>query len=67
MIILYMFASLFGALTTFTVLSSHGSMVALLCAPMGGGALGLVVAVLVVWSERATTLPPEPGYPSIPM
>ena len=67
MVIMYIFASLLGALTTFTVLSSHGWLVALLCAPMGGSAFAVAVAVLVVWSERVPAPVAAYGYPSVPM
>ena len=56
-IILYMFGSLLGALTTLTVLSSRESLLAPVCAPMGGSALALIIAVLVLWSERASAPP----------
>jgi uncharacterized iron-regulated membrane protein len=56
MIIVYVFASLLGGLTTLTALSSYGWMVALLCAPLGGSALGLGVAALVLWAERTPAL-----------
>jgi hypothetical protein len=53
MVVLYIFASLIGALTTVTALSSCGWAVALLCAPLGGSALALMLAGLVTWTERA--------------
>ena len=56
MTVMYMFASLLGALTTLTILSPFGWPVALICAPLGGSVFTLGVAGLVVWSEKA---PPE--------
>ena len=53
MAIMYLFACLLGALTTLTALSPYGWSAALLCAPLGGSAFALVVAALVVWTERA--------------
>jgi hypothetical protein len=47
MVILYLFASILGALTTFIVLSSQGWLVALLCAYLGGSALALIIAIAV--------------------
>ena len=57
MVIMYIFASLLGALTTLTLLSSYGWMVALLWAPWGGSALTLAVAVLSTWTEKAPARP----------
>ena len=48
MVIIYLFASLLGALTTVVVLSSYGWLVALACAPLGGSVVAAVVAVLIV-------------------
>ena len=67
MVIVYLFASLVGALTTFTLLSSHGWLVALLCAPLGGSALTLMIAVLVVWSQRAPAPTAAYGCKPVPM
>jgi hypothetical protein len=53
MIILYLFAGLLGALTTVTALSPFGWAMALLCAPLGGSTLALIVAALVAWTESA--------------
>jgi hypothetical protein len=61
MAIVYMFACLLGALTTFTVFSSAGWTVALLCAPLGGTLFALLVAILVVWTERAPPLAAAQG------
>ena len=47
MVILYLFASILGALTTFIVLSSQGWLVALLGAYLGGTALTLTLAITV--------------------
>jgi hypothetical protein len=43
MIVVYILTALVGALTTLVALSSHGWLLALLCAPVGGSALTLVV------------------------
>ena len=59
MVIIYMFACLLGTLTTFMVLSSYGSLVALMCAPLGGTALALVFALLVGWTERVPDYTPR--------
>jgi hypothetical protein len=59
MIIIYIFASLLGALTTLTAFSPFGWSIALVCAPVGGSAFTLVAA-LVVWTARA----PEIAAPS---
>ena len=56
-----MFACLLGALTTFTVFSSAGWTIALLCAPLGGSLFALLVAILVVWTERAPSLAAAQG------
>ena len=64
MVIMYIFASLLGTLTTFTLLSSYGWMVALLCAPWGGSALALAVAALFTWTEKAPARPvSHAGHP----
>jgi hypothetical protein len=47
MVIVYAFACLVGTLMTFIVLSSHGWMVALLGAYLGGNALTLILAITV--------------------
>ena len=60
MTIMYMFACLLGALTTLTILSPFGWAVALLCAPLGGSALTLLVAGTVAWTEKAP--PPLSAY-----
>jgi uncharacterized membrane protein len=61
MIIIYIFASLLGALTTLAVLAPLGWPVALWCAPVGGSAFTLVTA-LVVWTARAPEIPaPSPA------
>ena len=57
MIIGYIFASLVGALTTLTALSPHGVAVAISCAPLGGSACTLLIAALVIWTERAPVSP----------
>jgi hypothetical protein len=53
MIVLYIFASLLGALTTTTALSPLGWAAALLGAPLGGSALALMLAALITWTEKA--------------
>jgi hypothetical protein len=45
MLIVYLLASGLGALTTFVFLLPYGWVVALLCAPLGGSALTLILAV----------------------
>jgi hypothetical protein len=45
MVLVYLFASLLGALTTVAVLLPYGWLLALSCAPIGASALGLIVAV----------------------
>jgi hypothetical protein len=45
MSIVYLFASLLGALATASALWLNGWPVAILCAPLGGSALTLAVAV----------------------
>jgi hypothetical protein len=52
MIIVYMFASVLGALTTVAALSPWGWLIALVSAPFGGSALTLIVAVVVVLMEH---------------
>jgi hypothetical protein len=47
MVIVYAFACLLGTLMTFIVLSSHGWLVALLGAYVGGTALALTLAITV--------------------
>src|SRR5215208_4676084 len=47
MVIVYLFASLLGALGTVVALSSSSWLMALLCAPLGGSALTLIVAAVV--------------------
>jgi len=47
MVIVYLFASFVGALTTFAWLSSDSWLLALLCTPLGGSALSLIVALTV--------------------
>ena len=46
-IILYLFASLLGASATIAFLASSSWLLALLCAPFGGSALALMIAVAV--------------------
>ena len=62
MAIMYLFACLLGALTTLTALSPYGWSAALLCAPLGGSAFALIVAALVVWTERAPVIPAPPPH-----
>ena len=59
MIILYAFGSLLGALTTVAVLSPFGWPMALLCAPLGGSALTLMIAagVYVARTDKASLRP----------
>ncbi len=57
MAILYAFASMIGALTTFTLLSPYGWTTALLWAPLGGSGMTLAVSILVIWTERAPSGP----------
>jgi hypothetical protein len=45
MIIVYLVASLLGAVTTMAVLSPQGWLLALMCAPFGASALPLILAV----------------------
>ena len=52
MTIVYMFAPLVGALITSMVLSPYGWLVAPSCALFGGTMLALVLALLVVSTER---------------
>jgi hypothetical protein len=47
MVIVYAFACLVATLMTFIALSSHGWMVALLGAYLGGNALTLILAITV--------------------
>ena len=62
MIIIYIFASLLGALTTLAVLAPLGWPVVLWCAPAGGSAFTLIVAALVAWAARAPEIPaPSPA------
>jgi hypothetical protein len=46
MVIVYLFASSLGALTTFVVLSSYGWLIALFCAPLAGSVVATIVAVV---------------------
>jgi len=52
MTVFYLFACLLGALTTLTILLPWDWAIALLCAPLGGSALALLMAMLVSWTER---------------
>lgn len=49
MLIVYVFASFLGALSTFAWLSSYGFIVALLCAPLGGSIVAAAVATIGVY------------------
>ena len=61
MIIVYIFASLLGALATLAAVSPFGWSIALWCAPVGGSTFTLVAA-LVVWAARAPVIPaPSPA------
>ena len=51
MLIVYVFVALAGALASVEVLWPYGWLVALLCAPLGGSTLALVVATRVAWTE----------------
>jgi hypothetical protein len=55
MVIVYLFASFLGTLTTFVVLSSYGWLIALLCAPLAGSCVVGIVAVMyaLVYAVRA--------------
>jgi hypothetical protein len=53
--IISIFAGALGALATFVVLLPYGWLVALLCAPFGGSALTLVVAVGIYTAVCART------------
>jgi hypothetical protein len=52
MIIIHLLASILGGLATVTALWSYGWFIALLCAPLGGSALVLIVASLVAVLPR---------------
>jgi hypothetical protein len=66
MVIVYVFASLLGASATIAFLASEGWLLALLCAPLGGSALTLLIAVSVTAlsakgePSRATLASPTP-------
>jgi hypothetical protein len=54
MVIVYLFASFLGTLTTFVVLSSYGWLIALLCAPLAGsGVVGIVAVMYALYAVRA--------------
>ena len=59
MVLVYVFASLLGALTTVAALLPYGWLLALLCAPFGASALGLIVAIgiYVARTGKAFLLP----------
>jgi len=53
MVLVYVFASLLGSLTTVVVLAPYGWLLALLCAPFGASALGLIVAIGIYGARTA--------------
>jgi hypothetical protein len=61
MIIVYLLASLMGAFATATLLWAEGWLVALLCAPLGGSALALLVAVGIAFLRTGREVPSRPG------
>jgi len=48
MLIVYLFASVLGALTAFVVLSPYGWLVALAYAPLGGSVVAAIASVVIV-------------------
>ena len=60
MLIVYLFASTLGALTTFVVLSSYGWLVALAYAPLGGSVVTVIASVVIVAFRGAK----EPSTPA---
>jgi hypothetical protein len=65
MVIVYLFASLLGALTTLAVLSSCGWLIAFLCAPLGSSALIVAVAIYVGRADAATLRPAVLSVPRL--
>jgi hypothetical protein len=63
MVIVYLFASLLGMLTTIAVLSSYGWLIAFFCAPLGGSALTVAVGFYV---GRANTASLRPAVVCVP-
>jgi hypothetical protein len=63
MVIVYLFASLLGTLTTIAVLSPYGWLIAFFCAPLGGSALIVAVGIYV---GRANTASLRPAVLSVP-
>ena len=57
MVIVYLFATLLGAAATIAFFASSSWLLALLCAPIGGSALTLLIAV----SVNALTTEREPS------
>jgi hypothetical protein len=57
MIIVYLFATVLGALATPVILWSFGWSVALFCAPLGASAFALVIGSLAVRAQSATSRP----------
>jgi len=64
MVIVYLFASLLGALGTVVALSSSSWLMALLCAPLGGSALTLIVAAVVAVRVSVSETEREPSRPA---
>ncbi len=58
MTIVFLFASMMGSLMLLAVLLSYGAVIASLCAPLGGGALVLILAIAVAASPSAEPLAP---------
>jgi hypothetical protein len=48
MLIVYLFASTLGALTTLAVLASYGWLVALVYAPLGGSVVAMIASVVII-------------------
>jgi len=61
MVIVYVFSSLLGAFGALVALSSYSWVMALLCAPLGGSALTLIVAAVVATGVSVPTTKKEPS------
>jgi hypothetical protein len=65
MVIVYLFVSLLGTLTTLAVLSSYGWLIAFFCAPLGSSALIIAVGIYVGRANGASLRPAVLSVPDL--
>ena len=64
MVIVYLSASLLGAIGTLVALSPYSWLIALLCAPLGASALTLIIAAGVAVGVSVSEFQRKPSRPA---